>query len=191
MNLLFQLTAVTVALLADFLLGNLGLPSGLLGFVLFYLVYTGSPTRAALGAIFFGTVLDLTYGRISSFTPLLLLTALAAAWSVCREQPNHLPPVLFAGAVLGLFNPLGALLTALWFGGADPDSFLFFWQLIFYGVCGAALFPATVFLLDGIAAGLELPRFFRNDRRPSYRHQPRLVRSDVLAPNRNAGSRRR
>ena len=186
MKAAFLITVTALAMLAELLAGNVGIYLPLTAYAVFYFTCSISAAAGVAAAIVAGTVLDLIYGRTLLLTPLILLAALAAGWSLRRNQMETLLEAALPGMAIGATAALGA--AALRMPGGQPPSWLLLWQAVWFGSIGLLLLPLTVFVLDSAARTLGLPEFLKETRSRLNRNQlgsrPRRVRERLVNPNR-------
>lgn len=186
MKAVFLITVTALAMLAELLAGNVGIYLPLTAYAVFYFTCSISAAAGVAAAIVAGTVLDLIYGRTLLLTPLILLAALAAGWSLRRNQMETLLEAALPGMAIGATAALGA--AALRMPGGQPPSWLLLWQAVWFGSIGLLLLPLTVFVLDSAARTLGLPEFLKETRSRLNRNplgsRPRRVRERLVTPNR-------
>ena len=108
MKAVFLITVTALAMLAELLAGNVGIYLPLTAYAVFYFTCSISAAAGVAAAIVAGTVLDLIYGRTLLLTPLILLAALAAGWSLRRNQMETLLEAALPGMAIGATAALGA-----------------------------------------------------------------------------------
>ncbi len=191
MRICFEITALTVLLLLELLLGNLGLNLSLTAFVLFYFAVTISLGNALFAAVLCGIVLDALYGRSWPLSPLILTAAVLGGWNLRRYAAYHLLDSVLPGLLIGEIATLGsAWAVHLW--GSVPPSDILLWQLIFNGAVGVLLMPVIVLVLDRAASALDLAGFLGTPRSrlggKAFGSRPRKVQQRIVVPR---GDRRR
>ncbi len=188
MKAVFEITVVAVALLLELVAGNAGFSIRLTAYVLFYFACADSPRNALIGAGVTGVVTDLLLHRPLPLTPLLLAATLAAGWSVRRKHRDHLLEAALPGLAIGMVNTLGDAWITHWAGRYGMPSDELLWGMIFHGAAGMLLLTTVVFLLDGIAGALDLPRFLGENQPPlkgrRWGSRPRTVKEHTVNPDR-------
>ena len=192
MKICFEITVLALLLLAELLIGNVGLNLGLTAFALFYFSVTISMENALFGAVICGCVLDGIYGRPGLFSPLILIGAVLGGWALRRYAAYHLLESMLPGVLIGEVVTLGGALAVRWWGGAPPRLEMLIWQTIFNGALGLLLMPALVAVLDYFATVLRLNGFMTGPRSRlggrSFGARPRTVNQRIVVPR---GDRRR
>ena len=189
MKACFELAVLTLLLLAELLIGNIGLSFGLTAFALLYFSVTCSLGNALCAAVVIGGALDGFYGRPLLLSPLILAAAVWGGWSLRRHPRGGLQEVLLPGVLVSEIVTLGGALSAWAWGGGPPTAGGLIWELIFNGALGLLVMPAMVLALDGCAAMLNLEVFSAAPRMRSDGNKKRkTVSQRIVVPR---GGRRR
>lgn len=189
MNIFFLIVAVTVLLLSEFILGNLGLsfhlPVYLFGFL--HVVY-GFPAAAATAAIT-GVVIDWTYGRgVCLSAPLLLVVlAVEARLFSYLKRENYYPAAL-PGAAAGLTAAIGDVVLLTAYETAPPCNI--FWLLLFSTAFGAVMMVGFLAFFDLVSGVLGMKTYREAVRsrldEDTPRRRIRRVRERMTRPGRSS-----
>lgn len=162
MNGIWIITCVFVALACELLAAHLGLPLPAVGVCAFYLLTVFRWERTLLPLAIAAGALDVTFGR-GTFVSVLLLLPTAVLADLWRRHGDRREIAIqtLPGLLLGTAWGMGVLVLESLFQEHLTFALLRhnLWLLVQYVALSAVTLPVAVFVLDGVSRRIELPRY--------------------------------